>query len=156
MPTFTEVTAAVAARLPFGVVPADLLGFGAISAFTFAVDLALLTLMRSGFGWPLPLAITIGYVIAFGLNFALNRRFNYRSHAPVGRQLGVYAVVVLINYLVCILGVGSGLAALGVDYHLARLAAGACEAVYMYAAVRWVVFRREAANPSPAASSGSR
>jgi hypothetical protein len=38
--------------------------------------------------------------------------------------------------------VGSGLAALGVDYRLARLAAGACEAVYMYAAMRWVVFRK--------------
>ena len=153
------MTAAVAARLPFGlarVVPGDLLGFGAIGAFTFAVDLALLTLMRGGLGWPLPVAITIGYVIAFGLNFALNRRFNFRSHAPVGRQVGIYAVVVLVNYLACILGVGGGLAALGVDYHVARVVAGACEAAYMYAAMRWVVFRREAENPSPATSSGSR
>ena len=40
-----------------------------------------------------------------------------------------------------ILGVGAGLAALGVDYRLARIVAGICEAVYMYAAMRWLVFR---------------
>jgi hypothetical protein len=43
-----------------------------------------------------------------------------------------------------ILGVGAGLAALGLNYQLARLAAGGCEAVYMYAAMRWVVFRGSA------------
>jgi hypothetical protein len=46
-----------------------------------------------------------------------------------------------VNYLVWILGVGDGLAALGADYRLARIAAGACEALYMYAALRWLVFR---------------
>jgi hypothetical protein len=41
-----------------------------------------------------------------------------------------------------ILGVSSALSALGVEYHVARIVAGACEAVYMYSAMRWVVFRR--------------
>jgi hypothetical protein len=70
-----------------------------------------------------------------------NKFFNFRSHAPAGKQFAVYVVVVVINYLVWILGVGSGLAALGLDYRISRLVAGACEAVYMYAAMRWVVFR---------------
>ena len=82
-------------------------------------------------------------VVAFGLAFVLNRTFNFHSHAPMGRQAVVYAVVVLVNYLAFILGVGSGLVALGVEYHLARLVAGACEAVYMYSAMRWIVFRRK-------------
>ncbi|PPK64718.1 GtrA family protein [Actinokineospora auranticolor] len=141
---FGAAMAAITRRLPFGlsrVVPPSLLGFGVINGFTFAVDLALLTLMRSGFGWPLPVSITIGYVLAFGLSFVLNRALNFRSHADVGPQVGRYVVVVTINYLAWILGVGSGLAALGVDYHLARVAAGACEAVYMYVCMRWVVFR---------------
>ena len=158
MPRFSEVMAAVAGRLPFGlsrVVPGDLVGFGVISGCTFVLDLGLLTVMRGGLGWPLPVAITIGYVVAFSVNYMLNRVFNYRSHAPVGPQAGIYAVVVLINYLVCVLGVGTGLAAVGVDYRLARVAAGACEAVFMYAAVRWVVFRREGGSRSPAGSSGS-
>jgi hypothetical protein len=59
----------------------------------------------------------------------------------VGPQVGVYAVVIIVNYLAWILGVGAGLAALGVDYRLARIMAAVCEAGYMYAAMRWVVFR---------------
>lgn len=46
-----------------------------------------------------------------------------------------------INYLVCILGVGGGLAELGLEYHVARVTAGACEGVFMYSVMRWVVFR---------------
>ncbi|SES31658.1 GtrA family protein [Actinokineospora terrae] len=144
---FAAVMVAVVRRLPFGlsrVVPPSLLGFAVINGFTFCVDMGLLTVMRSGLGWPLPVSITIGYVIAFGLSFVLNRAFNFRSHADVGPQVGRYVVVVTVNYLAWILGVGSGLAALGVDYHLARLAAGACEAVYMYVCMRWVVFRERA------------
>jgi hypothetical protein len=53
----------------------------------------------------------------------------------------VWIAVVITNYLAWILGVGAGLAALGVNYQAARIIAGGCEAVYMYAAMRWVVFR---------------
>ena len=60
----------------------------------------------------------------------------------MGPQFAVYVVVVVVNYLAFILGVSSGLAALGVEYHVARIVAGACEAVYIYSAMRWVVFRR--------------
>jgi hypothetical protein len=56
--------------------------------------------------------------------------------------LAVYVVVVVVNYLAWILGVSAGLAALGVEYHLARVTAGACEAAYMYCALRWVAFRK--------------
>ena len=143
---FTRWCEAVVARLPFGldrIVPATLLGFGLINSFTFGVDLLLLTLLHSGLGVPVPVSITLAYVAAFGLAFLLNRSFNFHSHAPMGTQAVVYAAVVLVNYLAFILGVGSGLVALGMEYHLARLAAGACEAVYMYSAMRWIVFRRK-------------
>jgi putative flippase GtrA len=142
---FSAAMAAVARRLPFGVsriVPASLLGFAVINGFTFGIDLTLLTIMRSGFGWPLWLSITLSYATAFGLSFVLNRAFNFRSHSAVGGQLAIYVVVVVVNYLALILGIGTGLTALGVDYHIARVAAGMCEAVYMYVAMRWVVFRR--------------
>ncbi len=72
----------------------------------------------------------------------LNRVVNFQSHGAVGPQVAVYVVVVVINYLAFILGVSSALRALGVEYHLARIAAGACEGIYMYCAMRWVVFRR--------------
>ncbi|MFC5105817.1 GtrA family protein [Kibdelosporangium philippinense] len=142
---FNNVMAAIAARLPFGlsrIVPPSLLGFAVINSFTFGVDLLLLFLLHGVLDVVLWLSITIAYACAFALSYFLNRAFNFRSHAPVGPQFGIYVVVVVINYLAWILGVGSGLAALGVDYRIARLAAGACEAVYMYAAMRWVVFRK--------------
>ncbi|WP_433680718.1 GtrA family protein [Nocardia sp. CA-119907] len=145
---FSRWCAAVVARLPWGLdrlVAPTFLGFALINGFTFGVDLALLTALHGWLGLPVWLAVTVAYVCAFGLSFVLNRTFNFHSHAPVGRQAAVYVVVVIINYLAFILGVGSGLTALGLEYHLSRLLAGACEAVYMYSAMRWVVFRGRAA-----------
>ncbi|WP_240431380.1 GtrA family protein [Mycobacterium kyogaense] len=122
-------------------VPPTLLGFCLINSFTFGVDLMLLTGLHSGLGVPYPLAVTIAYGCAFGLSYALNRHFNFRSHAPIGQELGIYVAVVLINYGVFILALSTLLTDLGLDYRLARLTVGGCEAVFMYCALRWVVFR---------------
>jgi len=141
---FHDVMAVVVRRLPFGlsrVVAPSLLGFALINGFTFGVDLVLLTLFRGGLGLPLPAAFTIAYVLAFGLSFVLNRALNFRSHAPVGPQAGLYAVAIVINYLAFVLGVGSALTGLGLQYQLSRIVAGACEAAFMYGVMRWVIFR---------------
>ena len=147
---FGAAMAAAVRHLPFGlsrVVPPRLLGFAAISCTTFPVDLALLTIARGGLHWPLPASITAAYLLASGLGYLLNRSLNFRSHAAVGPQLARYSVVLVINYFGCILGVTTGLAALGLNYQLARTAASLCEIAYMYAAMRWIVFR----DPAPAA-----
>ena len=118
-----------------------LLGFAVISSITFTVDLALLTAFHGGLRWPLPVAITVAYVLASGLGYFLNRTLNFRSHGAVGPQLAVYAAVVTVNFLALILGLTTGLATLGLDYRLARLTAAGCECVSMYSALRWLVFR---------------
>ena len=131
-------------HLPFGlseVVAPTLVGFLLVNTVTFAIDLSLLSALHGLAHWPLPAAITASYATAFALNFALNRVLTFRAHGAVGRQLAVYVAVVIVNYLAWILGVGDALAWAGLDYRLARIAAGACEAAYMYAALRWVVFR---------------
>ncbi len=131
-------------HLPFGlcgIVPPTLLGFCLINSCTFGVDLVLLVALRGGLGVPYPVAVTVAYTCAFGLSYALNRYFNFRSHAPVGPQVAIYVVVVAVNYLAFILALSTVLTAWGVDYRVARVMAGACEAVYMYCALRWVVFR---------------
>lgn len=133
------------ARLPFGldsVVAPTFLGFVVINSFTFGVDLLLLTGLHGVLRLPVPVAVTVAYACAFALSYFLNRTLNFRSHARVGPQLAVYVVVVVVNYLAFILGVSTVLSALGVEYRIARILAGACEAVYMYSAMRWVVFRR--------------
>jgi putative flippase GtrA len=140
---FGTFCAAVVRRLPFGLaalVAPSLVGFALINGVTFGVDLGLLTMLHGWWGLPLWLSITLGYLGAFGLGFVLNRALNFRSHAPVGAQAVRYGVVIGVNYLVFLLGVGGGLTALGVEYHLSRLAAGVAEGVFMYCALRWVVF----------------
>lgn len=132
-------------RLPFGlesVVAPTFLGFCVINGLTFAVDLALLTGLHGWLCLPVPIAVSAAYVCAFALSYALNRVFNFQSHGAVGPQVAVYAVVVVVNYLVFILGVTSVLSAVGVQYQVSRIVAGICEGVYMYCAMRWVVFRR--------------
>jgi putative flippase GtrA len=142
---FHECCEAVVNRLPFGlasVVAPTFLGFCIINGLTFCVDLAILTGLHGGLKLPVPVAVTAAYVCAFALSYLLNRAFNFQSHAPVGPQIAIYVVVVVVNYLVFILGVTTALAAIGVDYQLSRIAAGICEGIYMYCAMRWVVFRR--------------
>ncbi|MGX9788897.1 GtrA family protein [Mycobacterium sp. MMS18-G62] len=142
---FHELCVLAVARLPFGLnslVAPTFLGFALLNGATFAFDLLLLTGLHGGLGVPLPAAVTAAYACAFTLSYFLNRTLNFRSHAAVGPQFTVYVVVVVVNYLAFILGVSSALSAVGLEYHLARIVAGGCEAVYMYSAMRWVVFRR--------------
>jgi putative flippase GtrA len=141
---FTAVMAAIVARLPFSlprVIAPNMLGFAMISTITFSLNLVLLIAFHGVLGWPVPVSITLAYLAGSGLGYLLNRALNFRSHGPVAPQLGTYTVVATVNYFAWILGIGAGLTAVGVDYRLARVIAGACESVYMYAAMRWLVFR---------------
>lgn len=118
---FHQFCEAVVTRLPFGlgsVVAPTFLGFCLINGLTFCVDLAILTALHSGLRVAVPIAVTCAYVCAFALSYVLNRTINFRSHAPVGRQVAVYVVVVIVNYLALILGVSSALVAVGVQYQL--------------------------------------
>jgi putative flippase GtrA len=140
---FARLCAAVTLRLPFGlsrVVPSTFVGFAAINGSTFCIDLLIVTVLHGH--WLLPYAVTVGvgYAVAFALGFVLNRVLNFRSHAPVGRQTLVYLGVVAVNFALLV-AVSSGLEAVGVQYQVARILAGACEGLFMYCAMRWVVFR---------------
>ena len=85
-----------------------------LGAFTFSVDIVLLTLLRHFTHLHFPVAVSIAYLTAFALNFLLNRTVNFRSHAPVGRQVLRYAAVAVGDYLITV-GVTSGLFHLGLD-----------------------------------------
>ena len=100
-----------------------------------------------------PVAVSIAYVIASGLNFALNRTLNFRSHAPVGRQLLRYAVVLAGDYLLTV-GGSTGLAAAGLNFQIARVTASFFVAAFTYSASRWWVFRDRlpAGEPAPVPS----
>ena len=101
----------------------------------------MLTAFHGVLHWPVAVSITLSYGTATSVSYLLNRTLNFHSHGLVGRQVTIYAAVVVVNYLAFILGVGSGLAALGLEYQLARIVAGLCEAVWIYVALRFLVFR---------------
>ncbi|WP_306214201.1 GtrA family protein [Actinoplanes sp. RD1] len=133
------------------VVTRDMAGFAELGAFTFAVDLALLAMLRAWTPLPLPVAVSIAYVVAFALNFVLNRTVNFRSHAPAGPQAARYAVVIAGDYLITV-GASTALAAAGLPFAVARVAASGIVAVFTYSASRWWVFRdRRPAPPAPTA-----
>ena len=135
-------------QLPFkldSIVAPTFVGFVILNGVTFALDVALLAILHSHVGVPLPYSITASYACAFAVSFALNRTINFRAHGRVFGQAAKYVVAVIANYLLFILGVSTGLAALGVHYVVARIIAGACEAVFMYSVMRWIVFGQTSA-----------
>jgi len=141
---FTAAMAAIAVRLPFGLVrfiAPNMVGFAVLSTVTFSLNLVLLIVFHGILGWPVAVSITLAYLAGSGLGYLLNRSLNFRSHGAVAPQLGIFTVIATVNYFALILGIGAGLTTVGVDYRLARVIAGACESVYMYAAMRWLVFR---------------
>lgn len=93
---------AFVARLPLGlssVVAPTFVGYCLINGLSFGADLSLLTGLHGWLGVPVPVAVTLAYVCASALSYALNRSANFRSHAPAGPQIAVYAAVVVVNYL---------------------------------------------------------
>jgi putative flippase GtrA len=135
---------AITRRLPFGlanVVEPNMLGYLLINLCTFFIDLGLLGLLHGRERLPIPVAVTISYGTASLVSYVLNRVFNFRSHAGVGRQLPVFLAVSASNYLIFVLGLTDLLSAVGVYYELARVLAACCEAVYLYCMLRWIVFR---------------
>jgi putative flippase GtrA len=135
---------AITRRLPFGlstVIEPTMLGYLLINLGTFGVDLGLLALLHGRERLPIPAAVTISYGTASLLSYLLNRVFNFRSHAGVGRQLPVFVAVSASNYLIFVLGLTDLLSAIGVYYELSRVIAACCEAVYLYCMLRWIVFR---------------
>ena len=160
--SYAAAMTAITRRLPFGlsnVIEPNMLGYLLINLFTFCIDLGLLALLHGKERLPIPIAVTISYGTASLVSYVLNRVFNFRSHAGVGRQLPVFVAVSASNYLIFVLGLTDLLSAVGVYYELARILAACCEAVYLYCMLRWVVFRDTAAadaDPDAAADAGQR
>ncbi len=149
---------AVSRRLPFGlsaVVPPNVVGYLLINSCTFGLDLGLLTTFHGGLGMPLPVAVTLSYGIASLVSYTCNRILNFRSHGNVGTQLPLYVGILTVNYLAFILGLVDGLAALGVEYQVARILAACCEGVFLYCCMRFLVFRDAMGNQPVAAQVGT-
>jgi putative flippase GtrA len=154
---FAAAMTAVTRRLPFGlagIVAPSVVGYLLINLCTFFIDLGLLAVFHGGLRWPVPVAVTLSYGTAGTISYIANRVLNFRSHGALGRQLPLYAAIMVSNYLIFVLGLTSGLTAAGLYYELSRVAAAACEGVYLYCCMRWIVFR-EMGRPGPSPDPGA-
>ncbi|MDL5158757.1 GtrA family protein [Actinomycetospora termitidis] len=119
-----------------------MVGFLLISGTTFTIDLLLITLLRDLAGFPVWAAFGLGYACAQSLNFLLNKTLNFDAgDRPVGPELVRYVVVVAINYVGVIVGLGVLLVHLGLLDQVARVLVAFVEVVFLYRAMRFVVFR---------------
>lgn len=143
---FGEQLTSWATRLPkpLRFLTPEFVGFAILGTFTFAIDMAILGALTTWTTMPLTVAVAIGYLCAFGLNYVLNRTVNFRSHAPVGGQVLRYTVITLGD-LAFTMGVTYGLHATGVPVPIARVGAACCVGLFTYLGARFWVFRKERA-----------
>ncbi|URN06434.1 GtrA family protein [Actinomadura madurae] len=111
-----------------------------IGGLSFAVDFGVLFVAHGMLDVRLPVATTAAFLTSFAVNFGLNRVWSFGSRSPVGRQLVRYVSLVVVNTVVTVLLV-SGLAAVGVQYLVAKTIVTAGLVALNYVAYRVWVFR---------------
>lgn len=117
-----------------------MIGYAVINSFTFGIDMLILTIAHKMWGWPVPIAATTGYATALAISFVLNRTFNFQVHGHLGQQAGKFAVVVIANWLIFVLGVVSLLVHFGVEFQVARFSAACMEGIFLYCMMRFAIF----------------
>ena len=121
-------------------IPATWIGWAILSLSTFALDIALLSLLVHVFHVWYSIAVTIGFLTAAAVNFLLNKWLNFRSRGHMARQSGKQTVVVVSNYLLWVLGLSSLLEWAGAAPEIARICAAVVEGFWMYFLMRFWVF----------------
>ena len=123
-------------------IPPTWIGWAVLSLTTFALDIALLSLLVHVGKVPYPVAVSIGFGVAAIANFLLNRWLNFRAEGDLAKQTGKQSVVVVSNYVLWVLGFSSLLEWSGVPPEVSRLCAAVVEGLYMYLMMRFWVFPR--------------
>jgi putative flippase GtrA len=142
---FGDLLTSWATRLPkpLRFLTPEFVGFAILGTCTFTIDMAILASLQT---WaptvPLPVDVAIGYLCAFGLNYVLNRKVNFKSHAPVGGQVLRFTVITLLD-LGFTTFVTTWLADAGVPFVIARVSAACCVGLFTYVGARFWVFRKE-------------
>jgi putative flippase GtrA len=116
--------------------------FVVVGGLTASTDFSVLALLHGALGMPLASTTAAAFAAAFAVNFTLSRRWTF----PVGRngspraQLIRFTALVIVNLIVTI-AVVTGLAALGVNYLVAKAVATIAIASANFVAYRHWVFR---------------
>ncbi len=125
-----------------------LVRFAAFGVLGLTIDVSLLALLQRYTPVSGLVAVTIAFVVTYGINFVLNRVFSFHARGPVLAQLRRFAPQVTVDYLLTIGAVGV-LTHYGVPTLVARVLAGGTNAVFNYLAYRFWTFGHEPARAQP-------
>lgn len=119
-----------------------------VGGVSYLFDAGSLYLLHGVARLPLGLSTTLAFGLNLAVNFGLNRvmTFHGASEGAAGRQLARYLVLVGVNF-VTTFSIVTGLAALGLNYLVAKTIATVLNAVGNYFAYRHWVFRGPAQDP---------
>lgn len=122
-------------------VPVTFIGYALINGSAFILDMTLLWVTYDHLHWFYPLAVSTGYACAGLYSLLLNRWLNFQAHGHLAAQGTRYALGLVSQYVIFILGLSSLLHLAGVNAELARLVSACCEGLYLYVLMRLWVFR---------------
>lgn len=128
-------------------VPVTFIGYALINGSAFCLDVTMLWVLYDHLHWFYPLAVTVGYALAGVYSLLMNRWLNFQAHGHLASQGSRYAVGLVSQYVIFILGLSSLLHWAGVNAELARFVSACCEGLYLYVLMRLWVFR---GTPEPA------
>jgi putative flippase GtrA len=111
-----------------------------VGVLSVAIDAGTLAVLHGVLRVWLPLATTLGYALAFAVNFGLNRSWAFGSTAAVGGQATRFLALSAANYLIT-LAIVTGLAAAGVYYLVAKVISVTVIAAVNYVTYRMWIFR---------------
>jgi putative flippase GtrA len=116
--------------------------FAAVGATTAAIYFSLFALLHDVFAVPYGIAVTCGYAAGVVFHFCANRNLTFRdSQGYIPSQLGKYAVVAAINYVITIAVVGLAVEVLSLSPHWGVVAAVVLTTLAGYALFGSWVFR---------------
>ncbi|GEM_PF-3012331 len=127
--------------------------FLAFAALGFTIDVTLLFLLDYFTPLPLWASVTIAFWITYSINFVMNRFFAFdAAHRDLSGQLTRFIPQVLIDFGLTLGGVEL-YTYLGASVIMARVIAGATNAIFNYVIYRWWTFggsqsRMPAATPT--------
>ena len=107
-------------------VPVTFVGYALINGSAFLIDISLLWFFYDGLHWFYPLAVSLGYMIAGVYSLLLNRWLNFQSRGHLAAQGSRYAIGLVSQYVIFILGLSSFLHWIGVQAELARFISACC------------------------------
>ncbi|CAM2907481.1 GtrA family protein [Actinomyces slackii] len=131
-------------------VPVTFVGYAIINGSAFLLDIAFLWFFYEKLHWLYPVAVTVGYAIAGLYSLLLNRWLNFQAHGHLVAQGSRYAVGLVAQYVIFILGLSTFLHWMGMNAELARFLSACCEGVFLYVLLKIWVFR---GTPEPSTAS---